>query len=381
MRARLREALSPTDPVIIEVGAGGEKLVSRMRVVFWGAVWLIPSATMLSMKSPPPEVKIGLVAATAAVAISVILVLLANRYRGAPVVALITTSFDVTLVSATLIAIALAGRPAVAVNSHVVWPLYLLAIVATAFRFDYRVCALAASLVVIQYVLILFWVAARWDVTSAGVAPVEYGAMSWPVQAARLMLVIAATALAAGLIHQGRKLAKVSGTDRLTGLGSRALFEERLAVEIARAKRSGNALSLAFLDLDHFKRFNDRWGHDAGDAVLRGIASVLRGESRLADAAFRWGGEEIVIIFPETQASGAVAQLERARAVLQKTSFEELPAEVRVTVSAGVAEYPRDGSSAEQLTAAADRRLYDAKRAGRDRVVAGDAADTARARS
>ena len=347
-----------------------------MRVVFWGAIWLIPIATILMLEAPPPEVMISFRASSAALVISILLVVLVNRYRGSTAIAFVTTTFDVTLVSLTLIAIALAGRPAVAVNSHVVWPVYLLAILATVFRFDYRVCALAGLLCAFEYVSLLIWISNRWDLTSPDPTAVGYGAMSWALQAARLMLLIVATALASGLIHQGRQLAKTSGSDRLTGLGNRALFEERLEIEIARAERNGAHLSVAFIDLDHFKKVNDRWGHEAGDDVLRGIAAVLRKESRIADSAFRWGGEEIVILFPETDAKGAVVQLERVRATLRDTSFESLPPDVRVTFSAGVAEYPTDGSTVEKLIAAADRRLYIAKRTGRDRIVVSDQAAT-----
>ena len=89
---RLRETLAPTDPAIIEVAAGGETFVARMRVLFWGALWLIPSATLLTMPEPPPEVVIGFVAATAAVGIALVLAVVARRYRGRPAVAFTTTT-------------------------------------------------------------------------------------------------------------------------------------------------------------------------------------------------------------------------------------------------------------------------------------------------
>ena len=367
----IREVLAPTDPAIIEVAAGGERLVARMRVVFWGAVWLVPLVTLVTLQAPPPEVLISFAAATAGLVISFVLVALVRRYRGAPAVAFATTTFDITLVSLTLVAIALAGRPTVAVNSHVVWPVYLLAILATSFRFDYRVCTLAGALSIVQYLLTVTWINARWDLSSTAAAA-GYGDVSWPLQIGRMLLQLVATALAAGLVHQGRTLAHVSGRDRLTGLGNRALFEETLNVELARAERSGQPVALAFLDLDHFKRFNDSWGHDAGDAALRAVARVLQNESRTADRTFRWGGEELMVILPDTDAAGAVAHLERIRSSLRNTILPPAPRHARVTVSAGVAEYPRDAQAAETLTLVADRRLLAAKHAGRDRIEAYD---------
>lgn len=365
---RVREALAPTDPAIIEVAAGGERLVARMRVVFWGAIWTIPFFTLLTLRDAPPEVFISFVASSFALLISVAFVIAVRRYRRVASIAFATTFFDITLVTITLAAIALAGRPAVAVNSHVIWPVYLLAILATSFRFDFRVCALAGFVSVTEYVLLVWWITTRWPPGSLLQPADGYGDVSWPIQVARLLLQLVATSLAAGIVHQGRQLAHVSGKDRLTGLGNRSLFDETLDVELARADRARQPLSLAFLDIDHFKRFNDTWGHEAGDAALRAVAIVLTNECRAGDRAFRWGGEELTVILPETNAEGAAAQLERIRAALRALPLPSAPPDVHVTISAGIAACPRDGWTADALIAAADRRLLLAKSRGRDRV-------------
>jgi diguanylate cyclase (GGDEF)-like protein len=371
-----RELLAPTDPAIIEAGAGGERFVARVRIIFWATIWIIPLATLLTMEDSPPEVWISFGASSFALLVSVAFFRVVQRYRDVPAVPFATAAFDVSLVTLTLLATALAGRPYVAVNSHVVWPVYLLAVAATAFRLDFRVCLFAGGLGAAQYAALIVWVAGRLDRTRSAVT--EYGQFSWPTQVGKLLLLLAATALTAGIIHQARKFAHVSGNDRLTGLGNRALFDEKVRIELARAERSGTPIALAFVDIDHFKAFNDRWGHDTGDNALRIVADALRSQLRLADSAFRWGGEEMIVLLPETDVTGAIAVLERLRSALRDTTLAAVPDDVRITVSVGVAEYPREGTSPDELLQRADQRLLAAKRTGRDRIVAADDPSAAR---
>ena len=174
-------------------------------------------------------------------------------------------------------------------------------------------------------------------------------------------------------LHQlVQMLATKAQIDGLTGLWNRAFFERRWAEEHARFARHAHPLSVAFIDVDHFKSVNDTYGHPAGDAVLVGLASTLQRECRSNDVVCRYGGEEFVVIMPDTTPSDAAQVLERIRAVLAETSWSRHP-ERRVTFSAGVA-----GASGgamvtpEQWVELADKNLYAAKRAGRDRVVVTD---------
>src|SRR5262249_11992283 len=135
--------------------------------------------------------------------------------------------------------------------------------------------------------------------------------------------------------------------------------------EVTRAERYGRALSLVIFDMDGLKRVNDRFGHLAGDEVLVGAGRLVRERSRASDTAARYGGDELVLVLPETARAGAVAVAEEIRA-----SIEELRAgPAQVTVSAGVAAAPDDGRDPRQLLAAADARLYAAKAAGGNRVA------------
>jgi diguanylate cyclase (GGDEF)-like protein/PAS domain S-box-containing protein len=158
--------------------------------------------------------------------------------------------------------------------------------------------------------------------------------------------------------------------DALTGLFNRRYLEETFERELHRAIRTNQPLSVMMFDLDHFKRFNDTHGHDAGDAVLQNVGTFLLRNIRADDIACRYGGEEFVLIFPNSSSSSAQMRAEHLRAAL--TQFNVLHQGKPlgpITISVGIAEYPHHGATASQLMAEADGALYRAKKAGRDRVV------------
>ncbi len=158
--------------------------------------------------------------------------------------------------------------------------------------------------------------------------------------------------------------------DSLTGLFNRRYLEESLVREIARAEREERPLSVLMIDVDHFKRFNDANGHDAGDAVLRSLGRLLAECSRAGDIACRFGGEEFAVILVgasvEESATWAERLLDRARTMVVRNRGQSLPT---VTISVGLSSFPADGRDVEALLKVADLALYDAKRAGRDRLV------------
>ena len=159
--------------------------------------------------------------------------------------------------------------------------------------------------------------------------------------------------------------------DPLTGLFNRQFFEELLLREMARAERKTQQLSVVVLDIDHFKNINDTFGHSAGDAVLRNIGPLLRAHVRESDVACRIGGEEFLLLLSELALPIAVQRAEAIRKALRQISvkFGDKVLEP-VTASFGAAAYPYHGRTVEALFRAADEALLDAKRAGRDRVVA-----------
>ena len=174
-----------------------------------------------------------------------------------------------------------------------------------------------------------------------------------------------------------RLMARQAATDGLTGLANRRQLDVALAAEIGRVHRYGGCLSVAFADLDGFKRLNDDFGHAAGDVVLRDFADLVRSTLRQSDVGGRWGGEEFMLLLPETDLDGAVNLVERVRRTLEaRTILAADGTPLRVTASFGVATL-QAGDAGVDLVAAADAALYEAKRRGKNRVVSAGAATTA----
>ena len=162
------------------------------------------------------------------------------------------------------------------------------------------------------------------------------------------------------------RLERMSLVDPLTGLANRRSFDDAIEAELARSRRTGAPLGLVILDVDHFKRFNDTHGHQAGDRVLIAVGAALRRAARREDRPCRIGGEEFAVLLPGADEQGAADVAERIRRIIAALDVPGGP----VTASFGAATAVH-GMAAEELVAAADRRLYEAKAAGRNRVVAG----------
>jgi diguanylate cyclase (GGDEF)-like protein/PAS domain S-box-containing protein len=157
--------------------------------------------------------------------------------------------------------------------------------------------------------------------------------------------------------------------DPLTGLFNRRFMEESLEREMQRAVRKNHPVSVLFIDLDHFKRFNDTFGHDAGDLVLRSVGDLFRKLFRVDDVICRYGGEEFGIILPESSAENAAIRANALREETKKLSIQyKNHALGRITLSIGVACFPEHGQTSEELLQAADQCLYESKSAGRDKV-------------
>lgn len=192
----------------------------------------------------------------------------------------------------------------------------------------------------------------------------------WPTAAASfwLLLLITGVSAMAGISQLGFiiVLMREAVRDSLTGCFSRRSGEELLALQFGLAERQQGSLTLAFIDLDHFKGINDGYGHDAGDQALRDAAAAIRDQARATDVLIRWGGEEFLLLMPGTDLPGARIALERLRSVGLGTRPDGMP----LTASIGVAERAADGTASWQdLIATADGRMYQAKQGGRDRII------------
>ena len=157
--------------------------------------------------------------------------------------------------------------------------------------------------------------------------------------------------------------------DPLTGLHNRRYLDEALPRELSRAKREGYSLAVVMIDLDHFKRVNDTYGHAAGDEVLRTLAATLKVGARESDIICRYGGEEFLIALPQMSLEHAMPRVEAWRLSLAGTTVMYGELAICVTLSAGIAGFPEHGGDAEKLISYADEALYQAKNAGRNRVT------------
>lgn len=187
---------------------------------------------------------------------------------------------------------------------------------------------------------------------------------------------MAALADLARMAVDGIELRQLASTDSLTGALSRRGLDHRLDAEVARARRYGRALSVVLLDLDHFKHINDQHGHGAGDLVLHTVAETCRASLRSVDILGRLGGEEFVVVLPETQGKEAQRWAERLRQAIALRDIIHNGTRLQVTASLGVSMLGQGERTASRLLNRADAAMYRAKSLGRDRVVADLGADS-----
>jgi len=177
---------------------------------------------------------------------------------------------------------------------------------------------------------------------------------------------ICATAIQNALYFQ--QVEQLAYVDGLTGVYNRRLFERKISEELDRATRYESTLSVIMVDIDHFKRVNDEFGHLLGDEVLRIVSQIFLGALRKPDSCCRYGGEEFAIILPETSGPKALRVAEKLRNLVAEYEFPGIPRPV--TISAGVADFPRCGATRDDIVRAADESLYIAKQSGRNCVAA-----------
>jgi diguanylate cyclase (GGDEF)-like protein len=201
--------------------------------------------------------------------------------------------------------------------------------------------------------------------------PLEPEALAWiGINAVSLILLAdIATAAARSQRHARDEALRASRFDALTGLYNRSFFFTTMEQEIRRSDRMGRGFTMLMLDLDDLKPVNDTFGHQWGDRLLKAIADTIRRTVRFTDAAARYGGDEFVILLPETDATGGYVVGEKLRRDIYALTLHAADRNVRSSVSIGIVAYPDDGNTIEQLVAAADVAMYEAKRRGKNRIV------------
>ena len=374
MRSLFESLWSRPDPVLAEAAIAGEHLVAKIRLSLATVLLLIPFINSLFFfPFEPKEGLVGISLVSGTFLLSVIMYALISRNYNPRWLPFASSAFDVTLISSALTMFLLMDEPHTAINSKVVFEGYFLAIGASSLRYDKRVCITAGLLAFVEYFAIVYFAASHWDLNSPKYAPYPYGVFGWSNEVSRLIMLLTASALSLALVSRSQRLLQLATSDPLTGLFNRGYVEDRLAIELSRAHRYGNVLTLAVIDADRFKALNDTHGHAAGDFVLKKIGALLRDSFRQSDTTARYGGEEFVVLLPETDIEAAWRKVESLRELVAATPIQlGLQAQsVQITISAGLASFPDDGDDAAELLAAADERMFRAKRQGRDLVVAG----------
>ncbi len=363
-----RGLLRPPDEIMLEVGAVGELLVARVRLVVAGLIFCMPFLALLS-GAGKHEFITGGIMASFAVIMAVVLLRLVKRRGVRRWVPFISTTFDITSITLVLALFFYQGYPHTALNSRVVWELYLLSIGATALRGDVRVCLFGGALCLLQYGALLVAAAQLGDLNADHWAPFIYGHISWGDQISRLIIIGAATLLAMVGVVQTNRLLVMSSIDQLTGLRNRAYMDYRLAREMREAKARDSALTLALIDIDHFKQFNDSHGHLAGDYALQVFANHLKTFETDNWFACRYGGEEFALVMPGVEMDMAQQTIERLRETLSTTMIvlPDSNETVQITLSAGIADIGSNRSPGRLLDAA-DQALMAAKSCGRNQV-------------
>jgi diguanylate cyclase (GGDEF)-like protein len=196
---------------------------------------------------------------------------------------------------------------------------------------------------------------------------------------AMILLAYAAMVIAREQRRQRDAAIRLSTIDPLTNLFNRGFFFAAIEREIARSARSGRGFCLLMMDLDELKGINDRLGHFYGDRVLRAVGAVIAAGVRRIDTAARYGGDEFVVLLPETDPTGAFVLAEKIRLGVHHVAMDLPSTDVKPSISVGVVAYPDDGSTADELMISADGAMYASKRAGKDRVTGVDVPGVSRA--
>jgi diguanylate cyclase (GGDEF)-like protein len=358
------------DPALAAAGIEGEFVVARVRLLAMALLLLAPTWNLIHHPEDPIHVtgfSVTLAASIAALAIWLTL----RRGRWWPWLGFASSAFDVSMVSTALVSFLIVGSPMVALNSKVTFEMYFLAIVATSLRYDARICLMAGLLTLGEYGGLWAYAAARYDLHDPA-----YVGQSGPYSAVdlstRLILLGIATILSATIVRRAQRLLYLAAHDRLTGLFNRGHFDRALGGAMESAARAGQPLSLAILDIDHFKQINDLHGHALGDRTLCQVADWLSRAMRRTDMVARYGGEEFVILMPGTPPDAALVRVEALRREIADAPIELSDGQtLTVNFSAGIAGTPADveATTPKALLTCADARLLAAKRAGRGRCI------------
>lgn len=361
-------AAAPKAPLLLEESTANEVTIATWRLIFC----LVAAVQVVLRVAFSPAVGyddwVLLICVFVGVFYSATLFVFISRQGYSPIVSFVSVTLDVSLITAGLLGVAMSGQYLFATNSPVSAPLYILAIALAGLRYNPRLTVFATALAMFEYAG-LVWFCVRYGDLSRDM--IVYGQFNLVMQLTNLILIASGGVVSTFGVRRARELRTASILDALTQVYNRGFFDERYEHEFSRAERYHRPLSIAVFDIDHFKSYNDRYGHINGDQVLREVSDIFRLAARNTDTVARYGGEEFVVLLPETNKEQGIRFVERLRQQVERHSF--LGAETQpggaLTISIGVAAFPGEGRTPRELFSHADQALYVAKSSGRNRVV------------
>ena len=241
--------------------------------------------------------------------------------------------------------------------------LYLLPIIASALIFGKLVTAIEVAAIIGCFMFFAY------DPASKTLLSLRYWGEILAMSAPMILVAYITTMLSADIRFAVDKIKQVSDTDELTGLYNMRAFSTMLQRSFKQAVRYGHPLSVVMIDSDNLKQVNDAHGHDAGNRLLQHLVRCIREQLRGSDVMARFGGDEFILLLPETNNKGALEMSERIRKAVELSRFNVREGDTNVTASLGVASYPEDGGNLDVILEKADKAMYRAKQKGRNRVV------------
>ncbi|MBY6105066.1 GGDEF domain-containing protein [Ferrimonas balearica] len=347
--------------------SSGEHTMANLRVILILLIALVPSYKLATGTDLTPALAVSFIGLALALMWRAFL----RRRQYVPAMAFASVTFDISLITLGLWLDYQSRDTGLAlVNNKGTFALYFLAITATALRYDRRLSLYGGGLAIVSYGLLITLALGHPEIATPEPEWIDrYGNLYLPDQISRLLLLMMATMLAWTLVNRACNLERNALKDPLTGLYNRAFLQQHLMLTSERAKRNGQPLAVVMLDLDFFKRVNDRYGHGVGDRVLAAFSQRLNAGLRAGDLLARYGGEEFCLVLSQTSLEEAKTVLAKLHKRIQAESFDvgaEHP--ISLTFSAGVCVLQGQDDTPQALLERADHWLLHAKRAGRDRT-------------
>jgi diguanylate cyclase (GGDEF)-like protein len=348
------------------VAGENEHMIGRLRVLIVALLTVVPAWRVAIEGFDLPLYRWTLGINSAIFLLSIALVLLHRNFRYAPWQGRASSVVDVSLITSILLTYTLVVGPVAGMLNRNTFPIYCVALMSAGLRLDYVAVALAGVAAFVGYGLVV--TASVLHPDSAGMTQAEL-MLALIDQSNRFVVLFVCTLVALAVVRVGVRLVELASLDGVTLALNRAAFDTVLRLEVERARRAGEPFALVIIDLDDLKHINDEFGHARGDEALRLLSRRLSAVLRKGDVIARHGGDEFTVLMPKARADDAVRRMDDLRLTLAEHGLTIGSTHHRLSVTAGVACFPEDGTEELTLYDVADSRLLAGKRAGRDRVI------------